>query len=912
MRRSAAFLLVLLLLPAPLARAAHARPSSLQFDSGTWIPLAPPDPVPSPRQAGAVAYDPIGEQMILFGGEALNDTWSLDLSGSPTWTQLITAHSPTARSGALMVYDSRRRQMILFGGNQGNSYVNDVWVLNLTGTPDWTPLTPAGSLPTARMAATGMYDPVRDRLLVFAGYPPATSGSTVWALSLGSAPSWDQLGVTGILPSPRWGAVGGYDPENDRFIITSGSATDDPAGTTDVWALSLGVSLQWTLMDPPGLHPQSRFIASAVYDRPNKRFLLFGGFGALGPLSDLWDLEDAGSGAWVSLGPAGPRPSARRNHMAVYDEQNSRMILFGGLNDATVVTNDLWSLQFPPAAPLLPEIDSFEPAGGQVGATVIIHGHHLDEVSGVSFNGVPATVFSAVPLQAQAQVPAGATTGRIRCTSATGFAESATDFFIGDPPVLLGAEPDSGGPRAQILLSGRNFTGATRVSFGGSSPTAFSVTSDTTILAFVGLNGTTGHVTVANPVGSSVGAFEFHVLAAIATPRLLPVRDVPNDQGGRVTLRWEASDFDEPSTGTITSYRVWRRAPAALSASPGDHVQAADYWEPLADLPAAFLPGYAYTAATPFDSTADANPYTAFFVQALTADRLTFYTSNVDSGYSVDNLAPPEPTPFVATYSASQAALHWRASRAADFREFRLYRGMGPSFPLAPQNLLVATQDTGYVDVAAGPNDYSYKLIALDIHGNASRAAMVSPETPVATLASLLSAEANATRIRLAWYSGDAPGALATVYRRQLDGDWQVVAQIVADGSGILRYEDHAIVAGQRYGYRLGIVDGGVVTFAGEVWLTAETPQFSMAAVWPNPASGGRFSVAFDLASAEAASLELWDVAGRRIDRREVGALGAGHHQLEFGGDTRLAPGVYLLRLSSAGRKLSSRVVLLN
>ena len=74
-------------------------------------------------------------------------------------------------------------------------------------------------------------------------------------------------------------------------------------------------------------------------------------------------------------------------------------------------------------------------------------------------------------------------------------------------------------------------------------------------------------------------------------------------------------------------------------------------------------------------------------------------------------------------------------SRAPDFREFRLYRGASPAFVPGAPNLVLATSDTGYVDAAG---DFSYKLAAVDVHGNTSRYSVVTPILPVATLVTIL------------------------------------------------------------------------------------------------------------------------------------------------------------------------------
>jgi hypothetical protein len=70
-------------------------------------------------------------------------------------------------------------------------------------------------------------------------------------------------------------------------------------------------------------------------------------------------------------------------------------------------------------------------------------------------------------------------------------------------------------------------------------------------------------------------------------------------------------------------------------------------------------------------------------------------------------------------------------------------------------------------------------------------------------------------------------------------------------------------------------------------------------------------AVAFTLADASPARLELFDMAGRRVEAREVGALGAGRHVATFGQGTKLAPGIYLVRLVQGARTLTTRAALL-
>ena len=72
---------------------------------------------------------------------------------------------------------------------------------------------------------------------------------------------------------------------------------------------------------------------------------------------------------------------------------------------------------------------------------------------------------------------------------------------------------------------------------------------------------------------------------------------------------------------------------------------------------------------------------------------------------------------------------------------------------------------------------------------------------------------------------------------------------------------------------------------------------FVLEPVRPNPARGGALSVQFSLAGDGPATLELLDVAGRRIASRDVGAFGAGRHTVNLGEGVHVAPGVYLVSL---------------
>jgi hypothetical protein len=386
-------------------------------------------------------------------------------------------------------------------------------------------------------------------------------------------------------------------------------------------------------------------------------------------------------------------------------------------------------------------------------------------------------------------------------------------------------------------------------------------------------------------------------------------------------LRWRASDFDDPRYRAIMGYRVWRRAPLTLASRSGEAsnqaapgpVPEADptvFWESIAVLPASYLDGYAYAASTLQDSTELGNPYTAYFVQAITADAFTFYNSSPDSGYSVDNLAPPTPTQVAVQYGPAANTLHWRGREIADLRGYRIHRGADAFFVPSTSNLVVTTSDTVYADV---PGQHFYKLAALDIHGNVSRYVAISPDRPVAALISFFRSQREHGLARVTWFSGGNPNLAARVYRRTDGTEWEKVGDTFADGRGYLTWEDRDVADDSRYGYRLGVLEpGDLEVFLAETWVDPLAVAFAFSGHVVNPSTGGRIMCTFAVPLASRAEIRLYDVAGREHERQTLEPGASGERTVHFGGTRRLRAGVYLVQASGAGRVVTKRVVVLD
>ena len=131
------------------------------------------------------------------------------------------------------------------------------------------------------------------------------------------------------------------------------------------------------------------------------------------------------------------------------------------------------------------------------------------------------------------------------------------------------------------------------------------------------------------------------------------------------------------------------------------------------------------------------------------------------------------------------------------------------------------------------------------------------------------------------------------------------------DGTGFLTWTDRDVVAGGAYDYRLGVAGPEGERFYGETHVVVpDQSVVSLEGMQPNP-SDGPMLVSFSLAGRDAASLDLLDVTGRRLIRREVGSLGVGRHFVRLDESGKPLPaGLYFLRLAQDGHARTAKIVI--
>jgi N-acetylneuraminic acid mutarotase len=270
----------------------------------TWTRLEPNGPAPSARSDTSRAYDPTSGKIILFGGDwsdvdtqdymFYNDAWAYDPAANK-WTELKPAGaSPSGRSATPMVYDPVGKNMILFGGGiydpnkeQSTSY-KDSWAYDPVDNR-WTLLKPSGAVPAKRWSHAMAYDPVGKKIILFGGELEPKKGEYVfyndtWAYDP-AANKWTEMKPAGAVPSARSGCSMVYDPVGKKMILFGGG--QEEVNVNDTWAYD-PASNAWTDLKPAGDSPSARNGSAAAYDPVYRALILFAGMDRDYVFDDTW------------------------------------------------------------------------------------------------------------------------------------------------------------------------------------------------------------------------------------------------------------------------------------------------------------------------------------------------------------------------------------------------------------------------------------------------------------------------------------------------------------------------------------------------------------------------------------------------------------------------------------------------
>ena len=307
---------------------------------------------PAARIEDGLVYDSAHQRLVMFGGydldgNRLNDVWEDD-GAANVWTDVtpLGGAQPAPRLGEAMAFDPVRNVVVLFGGANNAippAYVADTWEWS-TVSKTWTYFTPPTS-PSVRAGARMVDDAATGQTLLMGGVDNHGYQAETWAWQAGA---WTLLsGLTKGTPFlGRMFPGAAYDSDTGAIIVFGGVGRSiDGSGTganldfNDTWTGTDGIT--WRNVTPAS-SPLPRGWTQLAYDSTMKRMVMFGGFANQLGISygDSWSFSN---GSW-SLIAASNLAGLRDSHGMAYDTARNKVVVFGGyLADVIELTGNAWA-----------------------------------------------------------------------------------------------------------------------------------------------------------------------------------------------------------------------------------------------------------------------------------------------------------------------------------------------------------------------------------------------------------------------------------------------------------------------------------------------------------------------------------------------------------------------------------------
>ncbi|HET7497271.1 MAG TPA: kelch repeat-containing protein [Candidatus Eisenbacteria bacterium] len=336
-RTSAALLAAALLVVSGEAEAA------LSIPSNTWVKQPTPSQVGLSGFSGQfqargwnrMMYDPLGKRTILFDG-------------------YMDASRPyTIYANALWTYDVLANRLSL-------EKVNNWARLNGITTP--LPANTTDPTPFDRHSyACIAFVPEKNEVVMWGGANSSISNDYIgdtWIYSFATR-AWREV-TAATHPFNVFEQTATYDPNTHRFVVFGGATSSYGSGTS-AWLFDVNSEL-WEQASTPST-PPARMSQSMVYDSMRRVSYVFGGGTVYpNPGNEMWTF-DASARVWSQVSPQNSPPSVRRFAAMAYDTKHDLVMLWGGTNNTTALTDTWiyrpstrqWQQLFPPASP--PNLD---------------------------------------------------------------------------------------------------------------------------------------------------------------------------------------------------------------------------------------------------------------------------------------------------------------------------------------------------------------------------------------------------------------------------------------------------------------------------------------------------------------------------------------------------------------------------
>lgn len=389
-------------------------------------------------------------------------------------------------------------------------------------------------------------------------------------------------------------------------------------------------------------------------------------------------------------------------------------------------------------------------------------------------------------------------------------------------------------------------------------------------------------------------------------PHITSVRDVENDQGGRLHVTWTRSGYDLRGVSLVTDYLLQRSPP------PGGTELA---WETVAVIPASHEPMYSYAAPTYADQIDEIGGHTYLRVVARTDQPDQYWRSGVAVGASIDNLAPDVVSEAIlmAHEVHGHVVLAWVANDTdADLQGYRIYRAIQPATrpaalhaaPPEADTLLGFTAGTTFEDpdVQAGTAGVLYWITAVDVHGNESvPTAPLDASTPIPVELAAFEAVLDGMDVVLTWTTASETSVAGFAVDHAEAGRWVEVGYAAGQGTTAepqtYTYRVPALAVGpHRFRLRQIDLDGQVATSPVIVVDVGVTGTHVLSEIYPNPCSAAaRFTLAVQ--EPQRVRVAVYDVLGREITVLHDAAIPANQTHRVTLNASDWASGLYVLRV---------------
>lgn len=166
-----------------------------EWDGTNWTLMSPTTNAGNRYNYG-MCYDTVRSRIVMYGGASTqlltppnNQTWEYQ---GTTWNLVTTTGNPGPRERPAMCFHQGLGKAVMFGGGNGSGVLDQTWLYDgVAGT--WTQLTIAGSKPSARNAATMVYDADRNLCVLTGGQDTTGVLSDTWTFD---GTKWTQQPTT--------------------------------------------------------------------------------------------------------------------------------------------------------------------------------------------------------------------------------------------------------------------------------------------------------------------------------------------------------------------------------------------------------------------------------------------------------------------------------------------------------------------------------------------------------------------------------------------------------------------------------------------------------------------------------------------------------------------------------------------